>query len=45
MPWHYNKEWSLWRQLDEQYDSAKLDNKKRKEIIIIGTELNKLVFL
>lgn len=24
IPWHYNKEWSLWRQLDEQYDSANL---------------------
>lgn len=45
IPWYYNKEWSLWRQLDEQYDSAKLDNKKWKEIILIGTELNRLVLL
>lgn len=44
IPWTYNKG-SLWRQLDEQYDSAKLDKKKWKEMIFIGTELNKLVLL
>lgn len=44
IPWHYNKEWFLWRQLDEQYDFAKFDNKKWKEIIL-STELNKLVLL